>query len=201
MNMTKVLATESENLELLRIGDSSSPLVLSINSYQGVRYFDVRRHYFDKANKVTKPGIKGISLKEDEFGLVINFIESNLEKIKSCFTDNLKADEMSVRGSRREWLARNNLNEMAKEVEVSLGSWPGSSFFHYELNLNVINITFNKRHKFIEKILLENEDPKDILASVIKAYIQAKLDLDFSKKMNPEAVAEFIELHWGSKLG
>lgn len=198
--MTKVLQSDSENIELFRLGETNSPLVVSLNSFQGRRYFDIRRHYLDKVTKTIKPGPKGISLKEDEFELISEFIIENLSQIKKAFTSNLKADEMAVRGDRREMVARQNLKTVTSDIQYSFDSWPGPNFFNTEESLGKTTITFNKRNKFIERISNEDALSNQLLVELIGAYVHAKSGLEFGKKVNPESVIEFLEVNWGHGL-
>ena len=198
--MTKALLIESENIELLRLGDTNSPLVVSLNSFQGRRYFDIRRHYLDKATKTIKPGPKGISLKEDEFEIVINFVIENLSQIKQSFISNLKADEIAVRGDRREKIARQKMKTKIGDIEFSFDSWPGPNFFNSEEVPDKTTITFNKRNKFVERISNSDSSSKDLLVELVGAYIHAKSGLEFGKKVNPESVIDFLEVNWGHGL-
>lgn len=198
--MTKPLLSDSENIELMKIGDATSPLVISINTFQGRRYFDIRRHYLDKATKLVKPGPKGISLKEDEFAVIAKYITANIDDITSAFTSNLKSDEMAVRGDRREKIAREVLKNSSKDVDFLFDSWPGPNFFHAESMPNKTSITFNKRNQFIQKISEENSESLVILCTLVAAFIQAKAGLEFGKKVNPESVIDFLEVNWGQGL-
>lgn len=198
--MTKALPSESVNIELLRLGDANSPLVVSLNSYQGQRYFDIRRHYLDRATKTIKPGLKGISLKEDEFELISSFIVENLSQIKKAFTSNLKADEMAVRGDRREKVARQKLKAVTSDVEYSFESWPGPNFFNAEEAPGKTAITFNTRNKFVDRISNSDTTSKELLVELISAYVHAKSGLEFGKKVNPESVIDFLEVNWGHGL-
>ncbi len=198
--MTKALLTESENIELLRLGETNSPLVISLNSFQGRRYFDIRRHYLDKATKTIKPGPKGISLKEDEFELVSDFIIENLNQIKKAFISNLKADEMAVRGDRREKVARQKLKTVASNVEYSFDSWPGPNFFSAEEASGKTKVVFNKRNKFVDRISNSDSLSKELLVELISAYLYAKSGLEFEKKVNPGSVIDFLEVNWGHGL-
>jgi hypothetical protein len=198
--MTKPSLSDSENIELMKIGDASSPLVVSINTFQGRRYFDIRRHYLDKATKLVKPGPKGISLKEDEFSAIAKYISTNIDSITLAFTSNLKSDEMAVRGDRREKIARELLKSSNKEVDFLFDSWPGPNFFHAESMPNKTSVTFNKRNQFIQKISEDKSESLAILCTLVAAFIQAKAGLEFGKKVNPESVIEFLEVHWGQGL-
>jgi hypothetical protein len=198
--MTKALLSDSENIELMRLGETNSPLVISLNSFQGRRYFDIRRHYLDKVTKTIKPGTKGISLKEDEFDLVSDFIVENLSQIKKAFTSDLKADEIAVRGDRREKVARQKLKTATSDVEYSFGSWPGPNFFNAEESPGKTTISFNKRNKFIEKISNADSSSKELLVELIGAYMHAKSGLEFGKKVSPESVFDFLEVNWGHGL-
>lgn len=198
--MTKPLLSDSENIELMKIGDATSPLVISINTFQGRRYFDIRRHYLDKATKLVKPGPKGISLKEDEFAVIAKYITANIDDITSAFTSNLKSDEMAVRGDRREKIAREVLKNSSKDVDFLFDSWPGPNFFHAESMPNKTSITFNKRNQFIQKISEDNSESLVILCTLVAAFIQAKAGLEFGKKVNPESVIDFLEVNWGQGL-
>jgi Transcriptional Coactivator p15 (PC4) len=90
----------SDPIELLRFGDEKAPTVISLSKFKGMRFIDIRRHYFDKTSKTTKPTQKGIALKEDEFGAVADFIVSNMSTLQGLFTADLNAAE--VRWKRRQ---------------------------------------------------------------------------------------------------
>ena len=197
MNMMTVSLNDSESVELMRIGDSNSPLVVSINSFQGQRYFDVRRYYLDKGTKTIKPGPKGISLKEDEFELISNFILENLNQIKNLFITELSAGERTVRGNRRENLARKKIKNTTRPVEYTFESWPGPNFFAIDDSSEEIAITFNKRNTFIEKLSKSDAQSKDLIAEIIGAYIYAKNNLEFGRKVTAETVTDFLEITWG----
>lgn len=200
MNMTKASLSDSENIELFRLGETNSPLVVSLNSFQGRRYFDIRRHYLDKTTKTIKPGPKGISLKEDEFELVTDFIFENLSQIKKSFTTDLKADEMAIRGDRREKVARQKLKTAIRDVEYSFESWPGPNFFNAEEAPGKTTVKFNNRNNFIDRISKADSSSKELLVELIGAYMHAKSGLEFGKKVNPESVIDFLEINWGHGL-
>jgi hypothetical protein len=191
--MTKALLSDSENIELLRLGETNSPLIVSLNSFQGQRYLD-------KATKTIKPTPKGISLKEDEFKLVSDYIVENLSQIKKEFTSNLKADEMAVRGGRREKVARQKLKTATSEVEYSFESWPGPNFFNAEEAPGKTTIKFNKRNNFVDRISNADSSSKELLVELIGAYMHAKSGLEFGKKVNQESVIDFLEIYWGQGL-
>lgn len=198
--MTKISLDESENIELLRLGEINSPLVISMNTFQGRKYFDIRRHYLDKTTKTIKPGPKGISLKEDEFELVSNYIIENITQIKRAFTSDLKPDEIAVRGERREKIARQVLKTSDRTVEYSFGFWPGPNFFNVEEASGKSSITFNKHNKFINRVSIDASSSKDLLVELIGAYVTAKAGLEFGKKVSPESVLDFLEINWGHGL-
>lgn len=198
--MTTASLANQENLDLLRIGEARSPLVISMNTFQGKRYLDIRRHYFDEASKSTKPGPKGISLKEDEFGPLMNFLMERSADIEKLFFSNLASDEISIRGARREKAARVDMKNHPISKEFEYSSWAGPNFFNYIDSSNSIKIVFNLRNNLIEKVKNNELNSEDLLVAIMSSYLKAKADLDFGKKVDPEAALDYLEVNWGSGL-
>ena len=81
--------TEDNNDILAEIGDEKNPIVLSINKFKALRLFDIRRYYLDNKTKSIKPTPKGISIKEDEYYAMEQFIQKNSSLIRNSFTKDL----------------------------------------------------------------------------------------------------------------
>lgn len=189
-----------EPIELMRLGDSISPLVVSISTFKGTRYLDIRRHYFDKASKSTKPTPKGISLKEDEFIHVIGFLIHEYGPVLKMFTSELAPQELNVRASRKEGLARSKINNEVVNPSLSFGSWPGPNFFLADISKKSIEIKFNTRNKVVNKISGEGLSGIETLEKLINAYALAKKSLTSTTKMTPDATLDFLELAWNNYL-
>jgi len=189
-----------EPIELMRLGDSKSPLVVSISTFKGARYLDIRRHYFDKVSKSTKPTPKGISLKEDEFIDVIGFLRHDYDSVLKMFTSELAPQELNVRTSRKEGLARSKINNEVVDPSLSFGSWPGPNFFLADISKKSVEIKFNTRNKIVNKISGEELSGIETLEKLINAYALAKKSLTSSTKMTPEATLDFLELAWNNYL-
>ncbi len=189
-----------EPIELMRLGDSKSPLVVSISTFKGARYLDIRRHYFDKVSKSTKPTPKGISLKEDEFIDVIGFLRHDYDSVLKMFTSELAPQELNVRTSRKEGLARSKINNEVVDPSLSFGSWPGPNFFLADISKKSVEIKFNTKNKIVNKISGEELSGIETLEKLINAYALAKKSLTSSTKMPPEATLDFLELAWNNYL-
>lgn len=189
-----------EPIELMRLGDSKSPLVVSISTFKGARYLDIRRHYFDKVSKSTKPTPKGISLKEDEFIDVIGFLRHEYDSVLKMFTSDLAPEELNVRTSRKEGLARSKINNEVVDPSHSFVSWPGPNFFLADISKKSVEIKFNTRNKIVNKISGEELSGIEALEKLINAYALAKKSLTSSTKMTPEVALDFLELAWNNYL-
>lgn len=189
-----------EPIELMRLGDSKSPLVVSISTFKGARYLDIRRHYFDKVSKSTKPTPKGISLKEDEFIDVIGFLRHEYDAVLKMFTSELAPSELNVRISRKEGLARSKINNEVVEPSLSFGSWPGPNFFLTDISKKSVEIKFNTRNKIVNNISNKELSSVQTLEKLINAYALAKKSLNSSTKMTPEATLDFLEIAWNNYL-
>jgi len=200
MMMALLNKVSDEPVELMRLGDSKSPLVVSISTFKGARYLDIRRHYFDKISKSTKPTPKGISLKEDEFANVIGFLKDEFEAVSKMFTNKLAPEELNVRASRKEGLARVKINNEVVDPSLSFGSWPGPNFFLVDISKKSVEIKFNSRNKIVNKISNEELSGIETLEKLINAYALAKKSLNSSTKMTPDATLDFLELAWNNYL-
>ena len=198
--MTQESQVSSENKELLRIGDEKNPLVISLNTYKEIRYFDIRRFYFDKISKSVKPTPKGISLKEEEFVALLNLLTSQGDNLISLFTDDLNSNELTLRGNRREAIASEKAKYSHGKYSYSFSSWPGPNFFISEFKKDSVEIKFNTRNNLIDKVENENINSTELLFKLISSFVKTKETLDFKSKVSIEKLIEFIETEWNNQL-
>ncbi len=198
--MTKDHHSDQSRVELARFGTVSSPLIVSINIFEGRRYLDIRRFYLEKKSNELKPTPKGISLKEDEFEEVSRFLLSHTEAIRSGFVTSLTADEIGPRSTRREEVARRKLNDAETAIETKFESSPNPNFFRCEFDSDKTTIVFNRRNKFMDENKLNSRDPLEVLTVLVSGYVKAKQGLQFDKKVDAKTVTDFLELNWGQGL-
>jgi hypothetical protein len=189
-----------EPIELLRLGDEKAPVVISLSKFKGMRSIDIRRYYFDKISKTTKPTPKGISLKEEEFGLIANFLVSNMTALQDLFTSDLSTNELTFRGNTLEKKARKKVSSSSVPVSYEIKSWPAMEFFNVDAAASVPVVNFNRKNKFISKIEQSAPDFFTHLKDIVVAYQTSKNSLQFNGKQNPAVVLENIELEWARNL-
>jgi hypothetical protein len=187
-------------IELLRIGDEKAPVVVSLSKFKGMRFIDIRRYYFDKTTKTTKPTPKGISLKEEEFGLIANFLNGNMDSLRSLFSSNLNANELTFRGTTLERKARTKATKANASASYKLKSWPALEFFNVDDSAESAVVNFNKKIKLISKLEQTNPDFLNHLKDVVIAYNSAKNSLQFSNKQKPSDIFENVEIEWAKNL-
>ena len=187
-------------IELLRIGDEKAPVVISLSKFKGMRFIDIRRYYFDKTTKTTKPTPKGISLKEEEFGVIADFLVSNMSALQNLFTADLSTNELTFRGNTLEKKARKKVSSSSVPASFEIKSWPAMEFFSLDTSASAPIVNFNKKIKLISKIEQSSPDFFTHLKDIIIAYQTAKNSLQFSGKQNPAVVLENIELEWARNL-
>jgi hypothetical protein len=189
-----------EPIELLRIGDEKAPVVISLSKFKGMRFIDIRRYYFDKATKTTKPTPKGISFKEEEFSLIANFIVSNISTLKELFTSDLSTNELTFRGVTLEKNARKKVTTSSSPASYQVISWPAMEFFNVDETSNSPIVNFNKKIKLISKMDQTAPELFIHLKDIVVAYHAAKNSLQFSSKQKPSDILENIELEWSRNL-
>lgn len=189
-----------EPIELLRLGDEKAPLIISLSKFKGMRFIDIRRYYFDKATKSTKPTPKGIALKEDEFGLIANFFINNINSLYELFISNLNSNELSFRGTTLEKKARTMNSKIKATSSYEVKSWPALEFFNVDEATPSPVVNFNKKIKLISKLEQLGPDFLNYLKDVVMAYHAAKNSLQFSTKQKPSDILENIELEWARNL-
>jgi hypothetical protein len=193
-------SNSDDPIELLRLGDEKSPVVISLSKYKGMRFIDIRRYYFDKTTKTTKPTPKGISLKEDEFGVIAEFLVNNISVLQNLFTADLDANEMTFRGTVLEKRARKKVSRSSVPASYEIKSWPSMEFFSIDASLSAPVVNFNKKIKLISKIEQSAPDLFVHLKEIVLAYQTAKNNLQFNGKQNPAVVFENVELEWARNL-
>jgi len=189
-----------EPIELLRLGDEKAPLIISLSKFKGMRFIDIRRYYFDKATKSTKPTPKGIALKEDEFGLIANFFINNINSLYELFISNLNSNELSFRGTTLEKKARTMNSKIKATSSYEVKSWPALEFFNVDEATPSPVVNFNKKIKLISQLEQLGPDFLNYLKDVVMAYHAAKNSLQFSTKQKPSDILENIELEWARNL-
>lgn len=189
-----------EPIELLRLGDDKAPVVISLSKFKGMRFVDIRRYYFDKTTKTTKPTPKGISLKEEEFGIIADFLVSNMSALQDLFTDDLSADELTFRGTALEKKARKKVSSSSTPASYEIKSWPAMEFFSVDASASAPVVNFNRKIKYISKIEKSAPDLFIHLKDIVIAYQSSKNCLQFNGKQNPAVVLENIELEWARNL-
>ena len=195
-----MISENDEPIELLRFGDEKAPLVISLSKFKGMRFIDIRRYYFDKTSKTTKPTPKGISLKEDEFGLIASFFVSNIDTLKGLFTENLNVNELTFRGTSLEKKARKKVSTPTTPATYDVKNWPAMEFFNVDESATSPTVTFNSKIKLIMKIEQISPDFLNHLKDIVIAYHLAKNSLHFSNKQKPSDVLENVELEWARNL-
>ncbi|OQW85987.1 MAG: hypothetical protein BWK72_19495 [Rhodoferax ferrireducens] len=187
-------------IELLRLGDEKAPIVISLSKFKGMRFIDIRRYYFDKTSKTTKPTPKGIALKEDEFELITQFLTGNTESLRKLFTSNLNTNELTFRGTTLEKKARKKAASSAAPASYALKNWPALEFFNVDDFTTSSVVNFNKKIKVIAKLEQSNPDFLNHLKDIVIAYHTAKNSLHFSSKQKPADILELIEIEWARNL-
>lgn len=189
-----------EPIELLRIGDENSPVVISMSRFKGMRFIDIRRYYFDKTTKTTKPTPKGISLKEDEFSVIATFLIENIDSLRELFISNLNSNELSFRGNHLEKTARTNASRNNSPSTYALKSWPALEFFNVDESTDSAIVSFNKKIKLVSKLEQTAPDFLAYLKDIVIAYNSAKNSLHFTGKHKPSDIIESIEIEWARNL-
>jgi len=187
-------------VELLRFGDEKTPIVISLNKFRGMRFIDIRRYYFDKISKSTKPTPKGIALKEDEFGVITNFLVSNMDSLRELFTSNLNVNELTFRGATLEKKARQKTSKSGAPASYEVTSWPAMEFFSIDESGDYPVVKFNRKIKLISKIEQTAPNLFIHLKDIVIAYNTARNSLHFKTKQAPSDILEFIELEWARNL-
>jgi len=180
--------------ELLRLGEPKNPLVIKMSSFNGMRGLDIRRHYFDKKEGLTKPTAKGIWLKETEFKNILNFLNEHSDKIVSFFKSDLDAAELTIRSKQLlKNSKRKNRNE-AGLIESKLKSWPGTNFFECVESGNKKIVRFNSKIKLLASL---DEDTLSVLAKIIFNYNKAKHTIG---SKGADQIFNTMELEWGNLI-
>jgi hypothetical protein len=191
---------DSNSIELLRVGEPMAPLVVSLTTFKGARYLDIRRYYFDKVTKTTKPTPKGVALKEDEFLNVIGFLSGEFEDLKKLFTNNLVPEELNARAQRKESLARNKIRNDVSDMHTSYEKWRGPNFFLADISKKKIELKFNDQNKVIAKIKQDELSGPEVLEKLLHSYALAKKSIDSPTKVTPESTLDYLEVAWNNFL-
>jgi hypothetical protein len=200
MTMTKTSEVSDQTIELFRIGEPKSPLVVSINHFKGQRFLDIRRFYYDATSKTTKPTPKGIALKEDEFVALFEFFKSSFDEIRNSFTSALASAELIKRSSRQEKLARSAEGRKMAASEIMIDSWSGPNFFKYALSANSTEVALNGTNPIVKKLVEGDLSPEEVARHLLAAYAKAASALEFSSGIGPQDFTEFLEISWGNAL-
>ena len=180
--------------ELLRLGEPKNPLVIKMSSFNGMRGLDIRRHYFDKKEGITKPTAKGIWLKETEFKNILNFLNEHSDKITSFFKSDLDAAELTTRSKQLlKSSGRKNMNA-SKLIEVELKPWPGTNFFECIESGNKKIVRFNSKIKLLASL---DEETLSALAEIIFNYNKAKHTISTK---GADQIFNIMELEWGNLI-
>lgn len=193
-------SNSDEPIELLRFGDEKTPVVISLSKFKGMRFIDIRRYYFDKTTKTTKPTPKGISFKEDEFSVIANFLLNNMDSLQKLFTSNLNANELTFRGNTLEKKARKTASKTSATASYKVTSWPAMEFFNVDESASTPVVNFNKKIKTISKLEQTSPDFFNHLKDIVVAYNTAKNSLQFTSKQKPSDIFENIEIEWARNL-
>ena len=180
--------------ELLRLGEPKNPLVIKMSSFNGMRGLDIRRHYFDKKEGITKPTAKGIWLKETEFKNILNFLNKHSEKISSFFKSDLDAAELSTRSKQLLKNSRRKIKNTSYLIEVELKPWPGTNFFECIESGNKKIVRFNSKIKLLASL---DEETLSALAEIIFNYNKAKHTISTK---GADQVFNIMELEWGNLI-
>lgn len=180
--------------ELFRFGDTKSPLVVTLSYFNTMRGVDIRRHYYDKKNGVTKPTQKGIWLKEDEFFEILDALKTKLDEITDFFKDDLSSGELKTRSTLLESNSRRQVLNSTKNVIVDVAEWPGTKFFEYVNEGNKHQIILNKKNIIFKKI-----DSKSVktIGNILFAFIKARIVIDIPKS---EQIIDILEAEWGNQV-
>jgi len=187
-------------IELLRFGDAKAPLVINLTKFKGMRFIDIRRYYFDKTSKTTKPTPKGISLKEEEFLVIAEFVISNKSVLQDLFIEGLSTNELTFRGTDLERKARKKVASTNTPASYEIKSWPAMEFFNVDASSIAPVVNFNRKIKLISKIEQSAPELFTYLKDIVIAYQTSKNSLQFNGKQNPAIVLENIELEWTRNL-
>ena len=186
--------TKNLDKEMLRVGDTNSPLVVSLSYFNGMRGIDIRKHYFDKKTGETKPTAKGIWLKEDEFLAISLLFNEQLGSISDFFKTDLNSSELLTRSRLLEHGAvRASLN--AQDILTSsVEEWPGTKFFNYTNQGGQHHIALNAKHKIFKSI---NNESGSLISKILYAYVKARLQTEIKSS---EQILNLVEAEWGNQI-
>ena len=187
-----------EQLELLRIGDEKTPLVISLSKFRGMRFIDIRRYYFDKTTRTPKPSPKGIALKESEFMEIVNFLTFEKARLSKLFSTALSSEEIAHRGEVLERKARAAAKSNRSAYELK--NWPALQFFSIDDSVEPRLVFFNTKIRLIQELSAESGDVFPYFAELLNAYNEAKASLKFTKSKTPEEIFEHVEIEWSKEL-
>ena len=188
--------TEDNNDILAEIGDEKNPIVLSMNKFKALRLFDIRRYYLDKKTKSIKPTPKGISIKEDEYHAMEQFIQKNSSVIRKSFIKDLSISEKKAVVSRRE---KKTLEQKKNyEAKASYESWNGPIFFQFKEKGGELSLALNRNRKKIREIEEKKITAEDLLIKLLDAYQNAKRNTHFQASKDIDDFFEDFESNWGS---
>jgi len=182
--------------EYLRLGAATAPLLVKLSSYQGARYFDIRRYYLDKVEKALKPTQKGIALKEDEFKEIVALLAERSGEIQGDFVSDISSTESAIRGQRREKVARAEQRGTGLKASVKVSPSAGTGLFSVENHGSSFTIKLNKNNRFIAS--LQTPEAFEAVGLLLRAFIAAKNGLDFSRKVDADTLTTYLELEWGN---
>ena len=180
--------------ELLRLGEPKNPLVIKMSSFNGMRGLDIRRHYFDKKEGITKPTAKGIWLKETEFKNILNFLNEHSDKISSLFRSDLDAAELTIRSKQMLKNSKRKNSNTSGLIDIESKPWPGTNFFECVESGNKKLVRFNSKIKLLENL---DEDTLSALAKIIFNYNKAKHTVGTK---GADQIFNIMELEWGNLI-
>lgn len=197
---TMAILNPDDQIELARFGDVKSPLVVALTSFNGIRYLDVRRYYFDKLTGQLKPTPKGIALKEEEFSNLLELFLETGDKVKKMYGNDLSAIELAGRSNAKEARARKKASEKANDVKVAYESWPGPPYFAGTNDGFNFHLRLNRRSEFFSTIHEQGATIEGLIAHLLGSYFFAKEKINQQPNAKVLAAFELLELEWGAAL-
>ena len=184
----------SENVEIFRVGDPKSPIVISQSFFNGMRGLDIRKYYFDKKSGELKPTSKGIWLREVEFKSIVEFLTVNKKLIENFFIENIDNVEKTIRGKNLKNNAiRKELNKV-ESIEILKEPWPGNSFFNIEHNGSIHKVILNSKFNFVANL---DDMQSEKIGKFLFTYQKSK---NFVENNDTNKIINLLELEWGTQI-
>ena len=183
---------------VIKTGSPKYPTVYRLTTYNGGRFFDIRKFYTKKDTSEIAPTPKGIMLNSESFSALAKVLNNRLEEVQDWLNHESEDKELSKKLAEQAEKVQDEQFK-AKNFKGSSDKLNSNNFYTIKYDGDKRELIFNEDHHLFKNITDLSEEDKEIFSKIIMSFQQAA-DLFDDQKINSSEFIKHLIHNWSIVL-